>query len=391
MDVKLLENANAIREAFIRSFVLSWEEFQVQRKAWIDRMAHTGHPITEGWYERSYWWDRLVFASSASMTEALDILREHSGPVLFMSELGEDTNYRGRQIVDFVAEADAHALAAQIEQEWYNFYCLTEKGRYDSDAFLPLDLYVFDSSMTWCAVFTHESSSPEFEDPQQAAAGRYCMICKCQARKDGKPMIPTPDYLQPYAIDPKQTGTRLCFQIQCSCGCKEFQLLEKSYTEEEKHQIRQLEEGLPNLRWHTIYSGMDTGGKPYHYIKRFGIFKKRISIPEAPVFQNIQAVKALCSQCRREILLFDSRYHGYDALPSDQESTKQYDMHFAPAAQQTYGIEIAVENDPSLEQFRENFGEPCSPEFYSNAFDWISIRGTDRTGKAKVLLDFETA
>ena len=48
MDVKLLENANAIREAFIRSFVLSWEEFQVQRKAWIDRMAQTGHPITEG-------------------------------------------------------------------------------------------------------------------------------------------------------------------------------------------------------------------------------------------------------------------------------------------------------------------------------------------------------
>ena len=51
---------------------------------------------------------------------------------------------------------------------------------YDADAFLPEDLYVFDLSMKWCVVFTHETTDwkSEIDNPMKAAESRYCIICK---------------------------------------------------------------------------------------------------------------------------------------------------------------------------------------------------------------------
>ena len=88
--------------------------------------------------------------------------------------------YHGKKLVDFVAEADAQTLAARIEQEWYGSYRLTAQNMYDPDAFLPDDLYVFDATMKWCVVFTHETADwgSEIENPMKAAQTRYCIICK---------------------------------------------------------------------------------------------------------------------------------------------------------------------------------------------------------------------
>ena len=114
------------------------------------------------------------------MDAAIAFLKEHSGPVSFMAERGEDTYYQGKKIVDFIGEADAHALAARIEKEWYGSYRLTAQNMYDPDAFLPDDLYVFDATMKWCVVFTHETADwgSEIENPMKAARSRYCIICK---------------------------------------------------------------------------------------------------------------------------------------------------------------------------------------------------------------------
>ena len=35
MKIKVIDNARDIREAFIKRFVMSWEEFQVKQKDWI--------------------------------------------------------------------------------------------------------------------------------------------------------------------------------------------------------------------------------------------------------------------------------------------------------------------------------------------------------------------
>ena len=181
MNIKLLDNANDIRNAFVDRFVMPWDQFQLVRKDWVAKMTKTNYPINKDWYERSYMWDRMnPDFPHVSMEEALAFLREYSTPVLFMTEKGEDTNYRGIKIVDYVAEADAHALAFRIEREWYDSYRLTAQYMYDPDAFLPDDLYVFDSSMKWCIVFTHETTDweSEIDNPMKAAESRYCIICK---------------------------------------------------------------------------------------------------------------------------------------------------------------------------------------------------------------------
>lgn len=181
MTIKLLDNNIDIRKAFINRFVMSWEEFRIKHKNWIAKMAKTNHPINLEWYEQSYMWDRMnPKFPRVSMEAALVFLREHQGPVLFMSEIGEDTYYQGEELVNFVAEADAHALATQIEKEWYDSYKLAEHNMYDSDGFLPEDLYVFDLSMKWCVVFTHEIADWEskIDNPMKAAESRFCIICK---------------------------------------------------------------------------------------------------------------------------------------------------------------------------------------------------------------------
>ncbi len=183
MNIKLLDNTKDIRDAFIDRFVMSWEEFQVKQREWIAKMAKNNYPITIAWYEQSYMWDRMSpdFVS-VSMQEALAFLREHSGPVFFMTERGEDIYYQGKKKIDFIAEADALILATRIEQEWYDAYGLVEQNMYNADEFLPDDLYVFDSSMKWCVVFTHETidCESELDNPMKAADRRYCIICNVE-------------------------------------------------------------------------------------------------------------------------------------------------------------------------------------------------------------------
>lgn len=181
MNFKLLDNIVEIREAFLNHFVMSWEEFQIKQKEWIAEMAKANYPINIDWYEQSYMWDRMnPDFPRVSIEEALAFLKEHSGTVLFMAEKGEDTYYQGKKLINFIAETDADTLATRIEQEWFDSYKLAEQNIYDADAFLPEDLYVFDLSMKWCVVFTHETADweSEIDNPMKAAESRYCIICK---------------------------------------------------------------------------------------------------------------------------------------------------------------------------------------------------------------------
>lgn len=178
MYIKLLDNATDIREAFITRFVVPWDEFQIQRKDWITEMQIANYPITADWYDRCFLWEKLDLRFPAvSFKDALDYLREHNGPVFFITESG---NSAYCQLVDFVAETDSSCLAARIEQEWYDEYRLEAQNMYNPDAFFPSEVYVFDRSMTWCVVFTHETTDweSEHDNPMKAAESRVCIICK---------------------------------------------------------------------------------------------------------------------------------------------------------------------------------------------------------------------
>ena len=178
MYIKLLDNAKDIRKAFIDRFVVSWEEFQIQHKDWIIEMSKTNYPITADWYEKSFMWEKMDSCfPTVSFNEALAFLKEHSGSVFFITEKG---NSAYCQLVDFTAEADAHTLAARIEQEWYDDYRLDAQNMYNPDAYFPSEVYVFDATMNWCVAFTHETTDweSELDDTMKAAESSVCIICK---------------------------------------------------------------------------------------------------------------------------------------------------------------------------------------------------------------------
>ena len=186
MKITLLDNAEEIRKKFMDCFVLSWEEFQVKQKEWISQMAERNYSIDIEWYEDAYMWDRMdtVFPR-VSMKEALSFLLEHNGDVLFMSEgishhAPRHLFFQGKKHIGFVAQAASKELAELIEDEWFEDYRLGMQNVYNPNPVLPTDLYVFDFSMKWCVVFTHETTDweSEIDDPMKAADSRYCVVCK---------------------------------------------------------------------------------------------------------------------------------------------------------------------------------------------------------------------
>lgn len=183
MEIEYLDDITEIAEAFIKRFVLSWESFQIKQKDWIDKMSKQNYPIDRQWYDQAYMWDRVDPAfPRVSIKEALEFLREHFGTVFIMTEKGKGQYFQGTKTIDFIAKTDANQLADRIEYEWFESYRLVSQYRYISDA-LPEDLYVFDSTMKWCVVFTHETTDWEAEkadDWMKAAQSRYCIICKEQ-------------------------------------------------------------------------------------------------------------------------------------------------------------------------------------------------------------------
>ena len=84
MEIEYIEEIAEIGDAFIKRFVLSWENFQIKHKDWIEKMSKQNYPINKLWYDQAYMWDRMDSTHpGASMKEALDFLREHSGTVFF--------------------------------------------------------------------------------------------------------------------------------------------------------------------------------------------------------------------------------------------------------------------------------------------------------------------
>ena len=105
-------------------------------------------------------------------------------------------------------------------------------------------------------------------------------------------MTGVPEYLKPYSSMTNQKSSRLSFHLKCTCGCDVFSIVGNSYTQEEKRLKKEYEEKIPDTGRHSIHGGVDAGGKPYCYIKKFFFFKKYIELPHEPVFMGINVIKA---------------------------------------------------------------------------------------------------
>jgi hypothetical protein len=148
---------SVMRRDFIEAFVLEPEDFRVQNPEWV-RETETDPGGFEAWYAGAFLWEKMsVGGATTDFDGVLNLLRAREGKVLFMAEhetSGHDggLQYKGRMLYDFVAMADPRELADRIEYEWKeNARLFLEKK-----LTLPEDLYVFDTTLEWAIVFTHE-------------------------------------------------------------------------------------------------------------------------------------------------------------------------------------------------------------------------------------------
>ena len=182
MNIEILENSGELRKSFIDRYVLTWNDFQVEYKEFIDEMSSKNQVVDIDFYNRSYLWDRISPKyPRVSFKEALDLLSNVDGDVFFMSEdenvpCSAELLYGEDEIRSFVAKASAKELAELIEKEWFEAYKFMERDLFVTDQILPEDLYVFDSSMRWFVIFTHETTDWQTEDLMKEAESRYCII-----------------------------------------------------------------------------------------------------------------------------------------------------------------------------------------------------------------------
>lgn len=165
MKIELFVLPSVMRRDFMDAFVLSKEDFEMLHPAWREELETLGGDFDE-WYEEAYLWEKMSpDLPVVGFEAALALLRSRTGTVLFMSE--SESSHKpcgliryGREICDFVAMADPRELADRIEHEWKEYPRLS--GEAPQELTLPEDLYVFDTTLDWVIIFTHETvTDPE--------------------------------------------------------------------------------------------------------------------------------------------------------------------------------------------------------------------------------------
>ena len=115
MKFRELDNINDISNRFVERFIMSWEEFQIKHKEFIDNMAKKNYSVDFNFYEQSYFWDRIdPEFPRVSMEEALEFLRKHTGQVLYMGEKGEEAYHQGKKVFCFISEESSCISAKNV-------------------------------------------------------------------------------------------------------------------------------------------------------------------------------------------------------------------------------------------------------------------------------------
>ncbi len=207
-------------------------------------------------------------------------------------------------------------------------------------------------------------------------------------------MIPIPAHLTHLAASPvenAQKGT-VMFSLNCPCGSGAFTLWQNCLTRQERAKWDAYAQALLPGGYATMMT-VDADGGRHHWKAKEPLCEEweEYFPPEEPAdVPNVTAIKAVCAHCGREHLLFDSRRHGYDAMTTPlSEADAAHQPRFHQKTRKPMGLWVVVENLPSLEAFRAEFG-PAGEREYSNSFSWIWLYGISETGKRRKLWEWES-
>ena len=207
--------------------------------------------------------------------------------------------------------------------------------------------------------------------------------------------MPVPASLLPYAAEPRTKRCHTSFDLRCTCGHELFFAFRRTETKEEKRLVKPYYDYL-----HLVFSGprkvtRDEDGTAHHWHTEDGEWVED-NYPEKPFFAFIDALCVTCAACEKRITLFDSRFHGYDAIYCGDltPEAEAYEPAFRQVGNRDSSpmrIALKLEHDESLEEFRENIGAEATYEAYADAFTWIWVYAIDQKGKKKKIFESETA
>lgn len=204
-----------------------------------------------------------------------------------------------------------------------------------------------------------------------------------------------PKYIENILSITKEKRGEIECDVVCECGSAHFIGYKNVIVRSEEEAAYEAAYNSFNEKYSCIRFG-DENGVSYLYGMK-GLFGEEILEKfECKQLDSTEIVKVKCAECGKEYILFDSRFHGYDATIPEREC--KYDSvvyDFAPIVwkKDKDGLAtftVKIQNDDSLEDFIENAYE-TDEETYSNSFGWIMIKAVNIKTKAKkVLLDMET-
>lgn len=220
-------------------------------------------------------------------------------------------------------------------------------------------------------------------------------------------MIPKPKYMEhilsiknerAYKSLVSQTGREMFLEcdVICECGANHFVGYKNTIerTDEEKAYEKEL------ISFHRKYNNIQSAtenGVPFLYGMK-GLFREKVAGKiQYKKLDSTEIVKVKCSACGKEYVLFDSRFHGYDACISERNADyDNVEYSFTPVVWKKHNEGIAtytviIQNDESLEKFIFNSEVEVNEVAYSNAFGWIAIEAINQKTKVKkTILSRET-
>ena len=209
-------------------------------------------------------------------------------------------------------------------------------------------------------------------------------------------MIPKPKYIENILSIVKEKRGFLHCDVVCECGSNHFCGFENiiMQTDEEIKYEKDL------IDFHKKYNRITFGnenGISYMYGMKNLFGDEIVEKLESKSFDSTIIIKVKCATCGKEYILFDSRFHGYDAMIPERNNNFDniiYDFKPIIWKKDTEGeatFTVSIQNDESLEEFVDNAYE-ADEETYSNSFGWIKIKAKNiKTKASKTIVDLETA
>lgn len=212
--------------------------------------------------------------------------------------------------------------------------------------------------------------------------------------------MPVPNYLKNNSINIEEKGGYTKFNFVCHCRNKSFFLFKNALTKNEKAALQPYFDFLSLWCCSDLPKEMneDENGKTHYYMQRNYPDTEwtEVICPECPIFWGITVVKAKCSCCGKEFVLFDSRYHGYDAKYFNNLIQEEAD--YVPSMKQIRNktntpvqLQIKFRYVPTYDMFISYSDNSASPEDYENSFLQMWIYSIGENGKKRTAFEVTTS